>query len=73
MYRNDEPPDESHQDPLDDCAECGKKLEGDDQQWFCSKACEGKHLDGLRRDDDSYARAMIEELELCKNLFTGRV
>jgi hypothetical protein len=71
MYRNDEPPKEDH-DVLDNCAECDKKLEGPDQQWFCSKACESKHLDNLRREDDSYARAMVEEMEICKSLFIGR-
>lgn len=59
-------------DPLENCGECGKRLEGEEQQWFCSKACETKHLDSLRREDDSYARAMIEEMELVKSLFTGR-
>ena len=71
MYRNDEPPDES-QDPLDNCAECGKKLEGEDQQWFCSKACEKKHIDQLKADDDAYARSLIADMELAKSFFTGR-
>ena len=60
-------------DPLEHCGECNKKLEGEEQQWFCSKACESKHLDNLRSEDDKYARAMIEELEICKGLFQGRV
>lgn len=61
-------------DPLENCAECSKKLEGEDQQWFCSKECEKKHIDAMKADDDAYARSLLEDMELAKSFgFMGRL
>lgn len=67
-----DPPEEV--DPLENCAECGTRLEGEDQQWFCSKTCETKHVARMSAESDAYARSLLEEMEIAKqNGFFGRI
>jgi hypothetical protein len=52
-----EPPE--YEEPLENCAQCRRKLEGEDQMYWCSSACETAYL----ADQTAEAQAEYEAMQ----------